>query len=290
MKRRFVAINRTNKRVTTIVFCIILGLIILIMSFKWIFGLIVSTVINEEKQLDLLNLGTSNVRLLDFNLLNPNDILSVSLNIKKDKSEKLEIVKREETGPLVYIYNTHDEEKYTFESIKYASKLLKDELFNYGIPALVEEESISDYLKENGKNINEAFNVSRSFIDKAMRDNETLRYFIDIHTTNTSRDVTSIKIEEDNYAKVLFIVSMNGKFYERQMSFAETLNSMLDNRLSRGIMKKNDIDNFYNQDMDAYCLTLEIGSSESTSEEIDNTVKVLGEILHEYMSEGYNGN
>lgn len=292
MRRRFVAINHSKKRLAVVIGVILLSLIICIFSFKWLFGLLVKTIINEREQLNLLNMGTSNVKIIDLNLLSPNDILTVSLNMKKDDIKKLEVIPKDkrEDGPLVYIYNTHDKEKFLDANVIYASQILGNELKTYGIPSLVEDKSVSKYLKANNKKESEAFIISRDFIDEAMRKYETLRYFVDIHTSDTSSDVTTIKINDDKYAKILFIVSMESDFYERTLEFAETLNSMLDKRLSRGIMKKTDTDNYYNQDMDAMCLTLEIGGYGSSKEEIDNTIKVLSGVLMEYMSEGYNGN
>ena len=132
--------------------------------------------------------------------------------------------------------------------------------------------------------------MSRTLIDESMRENESLRYFIDIHSADASNEITSVKIDNDSYAKVLFVVSMENKFYESTLEYANTLNSMLDKRLSRGIMKKSDANTYYNQDIDARCLMIELGGYESTKEEIENTIKFLAKILYEFMSEGYDGN
>ena len=286
MKKRFIAINHSSRRLATIIMIIILALIIVIISLKWIFSMIVNSVSSE--QINLFNMGIVNVKLMDLNLLSPDEILTVSLNLKKDDSKKLEIISdiNKENGPLVYIYNTHDLERYSSTSVSYASNLLSKELMKYQIPALVEEKSTSEYLKQNDMKTSNEFVISRTFIDDAMRKNETLRYFIDIHRSNASSEVTTIEIDGIKYAKLLFVVSMDGDFYDRMLEFAETLNSMFDKRLSRGNTATN---NFYNQDMDALCLTLEIGGYESTLEEVSNTIKVFAGVLYEYMSEGYDG-
>lgn len=271
---------------------ILIGLIVSIFSIKWFFGVIKSIFKSKEEQITLLNYGTSNVKIIDLNLINPSDILSVSLNLKKDDGKKLEIIEDNtvNNSPLIYIYNTHDNESFKDESVTHASRVLKEELLKYGIPSYVESKSVSKYIKENVMQNSDAFSVSREFIDEYWREVETLKYFIDIHVSNASSEVTSTRIGSDNYAKVLFVVSMENKYYDRALEFANTLNSMLDSRLSRGIMKKTDKDNYYNQDMDAMCLLIEIGGYESSTEEIDNILKIFGEILYEYMSEGYYGN
>ena len=290
MKRRFVAINHNRKRIMFILTIVIIGLIVSILSIKWFFSMIKNVFKSENEQISLLNYGISNIKIIDLNLINPNDILSVSLYMKKDESNKLEIIPKDNDNPLVYIYNTHDSESYKGNSVSYASRVLKEELLKYGIPSFVENKSVSKYLEDNAIKNGDAFSVSRKYIDEYWKETETLKYFIDIHVSNGSSEVTSTKIGSDSYAKILFVVSMENKFYERTLEFASTLNSMLDKRLSRGIMKNGDKDNFYNQDMDAYCLLIEVGGYESNKEEIDNTLKIFGEILYEYMSEGYNGN
>ena len=292
MRRRFVAMNHSRNKIVILGFIILGGLIILIVISKWLFRLSLNSLYTEDKQINLLNFGTSNVKVLDLNLLDPNDILSVSLNFKKDNETRLEIVKKDEAdfNPLVYIYNTHDDEKYEFDSVKYASDKLKSELTTYGIQVYVENASISDYLTTNDIKKSNAFEASRHFIDERWKEFEALKFFIDIHISNASREVTSAKIDANSYAKVLFIVNMENKFYERTLEFATTINDMLDKRISRGIMKKSDTNNYYNQDMDANCLLIELGGIDSAKEEVDNTMRILGSILFEYMSEGYNGN
>ena len=290
LKRRFVAINHNRKRLIIILIVVVMGVITCIFSIKWLFNIVRSIFSSEEEQLYLLNYGLSNVKVIDLNLIDPNDILSVSLYMKKNQPSKLEITTNNSISdsPLVYIYNTHDEESYKDSNVNYASKVLKSELYEYGIPSYVENKKVSEYM--NGSDIKNAFTISRNFIDEYWREHETLKYFIDIHRSNASREITNVTIGNDNYAKILFVVSMENKFYEESLEFADVINSMLDSRLSRGIMKKTDENNYYNQDMDAKCLLIELGGYESTKEEVDNTLKLFAEILYEYMSEGYYGN
>ena len=284
MKRRFIAINRNNKRLSVIIIAILLCALLFILSMKWILGFLINTISNENKQIELLGFGTSNVKVIDLDLLNPDDILTVSLNLKKNEMTKLEIKSRDiEDGPLVYIYNTYD-------GVNYANEYLSNVLAKYGIPSLIEKRTVSEYLSENNLKSSDSYSVSREFIDEAMREHETLKYFIDIQSSNASPEVTSAKIDNLNYAKLLFVVSMNNKFYDKQLEFAETLNNILDSRLSRGITKKSDNNTYFNQDIDANCLLIEIGGKDSSKEEIENTMITFGQILHEFMSEGYYGN
>ena len=72
--------------------------------------------------------------------------------------------------PLVYIYNTHDSEKYSYNRINeynldydvtFASQILKSNLDDNGIYSIVETSSVSNMLKSNNYAYGKSYEMSR---------------------------------------------------------------------------------------------------------------------------------
>ena len=97
---------------------------------------------------DLINL----VKINDYKDIKQINTTFVNTEIIEEKEIKII------NNPIVYIYNTHDTEKYYLPfvsdysitpSVKTASLILKDYLNDYGIEAVIQTKSINDYLKKN---------------------------------------------------------------------------------------------------------------------------------------------
>ena len=122
----------------------------------------------------------------DYNIADVNFILKYALNIDLNKNEavikneddvsKIEVEKVVDDKPIIYLYNTHQEEKYYSNYINgynvsagvlQASKILKEYLKEYDINAIVEENSISEKLHSLNLKYGYSYKVSRMFLEDA---------------------------------------------------------------------------------------------------------------------------
>lgn len=200
---------------------------------------------------------------------------------------------------LVYIYNTHQEEKYTSNykepysitsSVLIASKILKEYLKEYGINSLVEEDSVADKLHSLNWKYGYSYRVSRMFMENAFKNNPTIRYFIDLHRDSSNYEKTTIEIDGEKYARLLFVVGLDHGSYEPNLKLAQKLRTMIDDynpNLCRGIMKKSGkgVNGIYNQDFNENVMLIEVGGQYNSINEVNNTLKVLAKILVDYIKD-----
>lgn len=207
------------------------------------------------------------------------------------------VLETKETKPTVYIYNTHENEKYSSTkeininySVKDASRYLKEKLKTYNIYSIVEEGSITDVLNTNNWNYASSYKVSRMYLDKAQKNNKDLVFYVDIHRDSVSKSISTIKIDEKKYARTMFLLGLENPNYKENQVVMESLETWLNinyKGLSRGIYKKQGkgVNGVYNQDFSPNCILIEVGGEENTYDEVVNTMDVIAEMLYEYMKE-----
>lgn len=215
-------------------------------------------------------------------------------NTKEDEKRELE--------KIVYIYNTHQEEKYknTYlevynitPTVFMASKILKEYLEELGIGVIVEEENVTTKLRSLNLSYSGSYKVTRIFMEKAKEKTPSLKYFIDLHRDSSNYDKTTAVIDNESYAKILFLVGLENPSYEKNLELAEKLKSKVVNynsSLSRGILKKSGagVNGIYNQDFSDRAMLIEVGGQYNNISEVNNSLKVLANILAEYIKEDLN--
>ncbi len=301
VKKRFIA-HKYRSNIIKVGLWLIIILLSFIVSFNLLLKEKVSNFFNTEaNQKYIIERGLNDSNLLSLDLLNPKDILKMSLNYVLDKgndtySDLLLINETEnDPKPLVYIYNSHQTETYDSSlmeaynisyNVQTASYILRDYLNDYGISCYVEKASMADYLDENGLLYKDSYKASRYYITKRMEEYPSITFLIDLHRDSVSSSVTKVSIDGVDYAKVLFVVGLDHENYEQNLSLAENLNSKLDSKLSRGISKKSGsgVNGIYNQDLSVNSILLEVGGVDNNIEEVNNTLKVIAKILFEYMN------
>ena len=196
--------------------------------------------------------------------------------------------------PIVYIYNTHETEKYynPFSSdysiapdVRLAGYILKDYLNDYNINSYIETKSITNYLKEHNLGYNGCYEASRKFILDETK-NHDYKILIDIHRDSVKHKYTLYEEDNIKYARVLFVLTTKHDNYKYNEEFVNNLNDKLNSKhkgLSRGIMKRNDV--IFNQDLSPRAILIELGGVDNTLDEINNTLKVISEVLNEYIIE-----
>ena len=241
-------------------------------------------------------------RLL-YNSLNKMVSLS-SINNYKDEEDNAIIIdnivdnniKFDNSKPIVYIYNTHDTEKYSVPfisdysvtpTVKMVSYIFKEHLNNEGISTLVENKKIKDYLTKHKLNYYGCYDASRSYIKEASKNND-FKILIDLHRDSVKYKQTLYTKDNKKYAKVMFVVTTKHKSYKKNLKFAEYLDSKLNQDykgLSRGIYKRSDV--IFNQDLNDNAILIELGGVDNQIEELNNTLEILSKIIKEYLGEKY---
>ncbi len=224
----------------------------------------------------------------------------VSSNINTDKIKEIDTTKKDENetskeyNPIVYIYNTHETEKYKNEfksdysiqpDVKLASYILKDYLNDYNIDSYVETKSTVEYIRKNNLDYPKTYQASRNYLKQALKKYK-FKIVIDLH-----RDSVSSVLTKDNkkYAKIMFVLGMDHKDYKKNLKFVEYLDKSLNKNckgISRGIYKRSDV--VFNQDMLDNAILVEMGGVDNTLEEVNNALYIFAKALKEYIYEkGY---
>ena len=313
MKKRFK--SRSKVKIFVLRF-LSLGAILLF-SFWLVFKVLYQKIdfdINNEKYLQfLINDGIGSYSIGDIASLNSTEfLLKYSLGIDKvsnlvSKEVESEISEPEvevspKIEPTIYLYNSHQTEGYKTNflesfninnTVLIASYILKEYLNDLGINTIVEEQKIADILNKNNWKYGYSYKASRLLMEEAKKNNPSLEMFIDIHRDSSAYKNTVTEIDGKKYARVLFVVGLEHTNYEVNLAEAKKINEKIkafNVSLSRGIMQKKGpgVNGIYNQDFDKYTFLMEIGGQYNTIEEINNTLKVLANVIYEYTTEEFN--
>jgi len=203
------------------------------------------------------------------------------------------------TEPLVYIYNSHQTEGYSKEylenekitpNVLMAGYLLKEKLDKLGVPTIIEESNISEFLRINNWNYNASYKASRFYLLDTMEKHPSIKLFIDLHRDSLSKNSSTVTINNKKYAKVLFVVGKEHNNYLKNLNLANKLNNMIKLKyptLTRGIIQKegSGVNGIYNQDLSSNIILLELGGNENTITEVLNTIEIISTIIKEYINE-----
>lgn len=205
--------------------------------------------------------------------------------------------KQSKKDPLIYIYNTHQTEKYSNENmgditpnVLMASYLLKEKLEKLNIPTMVEESSIPEFIRLNNWNYNNSYKASRFYLLDAKNKYSSIKLFIDLHRDSVDKNNSTVTINKKDYAKVLFVVGKEHANYQKNLNLATIINDKIKEKyptLTRGILEKEgkSVNGIYNQDVSEDCMLLELGGNDNNITEVLNTIDIISEIIKEYIDE-----
>ena len=198
-----------------------------------------SNIYNEEKLPKIINKTLKYILKID--LTKPDSLFNQSVigytRVDDDDKEDIEKLKQISSyisdpykvdikNPIVYIYNSHQLENYNSENLSIygitpnvlmASYLLKEKLNSKGIPSIVEDTNITEFLDINGWDYSSSYKASRIFMLDKQNTYTSLKYYIDIHRDSVNRDLTSIKIDDKNYARILFVIGLEHDNYQKNL-------------------------------------------------------------------------
>ena len=251
----------------------------------------VTQVLDPSNYIDYLLKAGFNNQVSKSILKSPLDIENISLVNNEEEVKSNE--------PLIYIYNTHDEEAYynsylnpynIVPDVKLASYYFQERLKDLGIESVVEKRKIKDVLEKNGWNYRYSYNASRVYLEEVSKNNPSIKYFIDLHRDSVGKDKTTTTINGKSYAKVMFLVGLEHENYQKNLDLATRLNELIsqfDSTLSRGIYQKEGpgVNGIYNQDFNSNTILIEVGGQYNTIEEVANTIEVIARVLKDYLGE-----
>lgn len=251
----------------------------------------VTQVLDPSNYIDYLLKAGFNNQISKSILKSPLDIENISLVNNEEEVKSNE--------PLIYIYNTHDEEAYynsylnpynIVPNVKLASYYFQERLKDLGIESVVEKRKIKDVLEENGWNYRYSYNASRVYLEEVSKNNPSIKYFIDLHRDSVGKDKTTTTINGKSYARVMFLVGLEHENYQKNLDLVTRLNELIsqfDSTLSRGIYQKEGpgVNGIYNQDFSSKAILIEVGGQYNTIEEVANTIEVIARVLKDYLGE-----
>lgn len=324
MRKRFKGRHhKTGSNIFKLIILILIIILSFIITFKFLFNKLNKSInLNQEKYLNyLVNDAFGRYKLEDLKILSSTDFLlkySFGLNkintglVEKEvelPQDKIEVVPSEQieepvinTEPIIYIFNSHQTEEYKSSflenfninnTVLLASYILKEYLADLNLYSLVEENSIVDVLNANGWKYGSSYKASRILLEEASKNNPSLKYFIDLHRDSASYERTTLDIEGVKYAKVLFVIGLKNENYEKNLAMATAIDAKLKEynpSISRGIIKKEGkgVNGIYNQDFNENTILIEVGGQYNSIEEVNNTLKVLANIIYSYIGEREN--
>lgn len=226
------------------------------------------------------------------NFLNRNVIIKKYKNSSIKKSVKLKSPKI--YNPSIYIYNTHQNEKYYDYDVFKASKLLSNMLKNDGFDNYFEEKSIKEFLQVNNLKYYKSYDASLNYLLEAKNKYDNLTYFFDIHRDSLDKEKTTLTYEDKKYAKVLFIIGLDNKTFNNNLVNANILNNIINSKvpnISKGVLKKGGkgVNGIYNQDISDNVFLIEVGGIYNTKEEVENSILIIEDSIIEYIR-GINDN
>lgn len=206
------------------------------------------------------------------------------------------------TKPIVYLYNTHQSEEYSSTNLEsynvkptvmMTSYILREKLSNNGIPTIVEENDVTEFLRTNNWSYASSYKVTKLLMEDAYNKNNSLQYFVDLHRDSVKKSISSTTIQDKKYAKILFIVGLENPNYNKNLKMTEIINQKFNEKypgLSRGIYKKQGkgVNGVYNQDFHPNTILIEVGGQDNTIDEVFNTCEAISNILTEYIKENTN--
>jgi stage II sporulation protein P len=213
--------------------------------------------------------------------------------------------KTTEGRKVVYIYHTHSRESFlphlpevknknhayhSEVNITLVGERLGKEFERRGIGAIVETRDIQQIVKNEGKKWGQSYDVSRTIIKEAVAQNEDITFMFDLHRDAHRRDVTTVTIDGQTYARTFFVLGGENANYEKNEQMALKLHEMLQEKypgLSRGsvVRKGSGVNGIYNQDLSEYSILIEIGGVDNSLEEGYRTAEALASIISEYYWE-----
>lgn len=278
------------KKFKFILFCLFFLISFYITGSKILNTSLINYLIYNEEQISSIkynNMLKEISKSIVNDVVKETTILDNNIIINKNNSSFVNLIKKDDYK--VYIYNTHDEEGYsnkgfelynTTPTVKLASYMLKDELNNLGINALVEERPVIKEIKKQGLPYYYSYDISNKYCKEIKEKYPSIIYFIDLHRDGIDKSLSTVTINNKTYAKMMFLLGMKHSNSNKNLEVVTKLNNYLNDNykgLMRNIYKRNDIT--YYQYLDSHNFIIEVGGQDNTYQEVYNSIKAFAKAL-----------
>ena len=174
------------------------------------------------------------------------------------------------SNPVVYIYNSNQEQQYNEEyninpSVVITSFLLNNKLNELGVSSIFEENDINEFSKNNSLNYDDTLNL---FINDKLNTYSSLKYIINIGRSNERK--SAITINNKKYALISLYAN------EENITLLNKINTKLNERY-KGISKIY-IDSEYNR-----FINIDFGGVNNSMKEVLNSVDLFSNIFKEVI-------
>lgn len=201
--------------------------------------------------------------------------------------------------PLVAIYHTHTSESFISTSgvthakageqgdIVIVGETLAERLATYDIQA-IQSKKVHDY-----PSFMRAYTPSENTLKKMLADYPSIQMVFDIHRDAEKRENSVAQIDGLYVARISIIVARGQEdlvqpHWQENHAFAKVINDKMNQHfpgLSRGIQVQ---EWRYNQHLHPRALLLEVGSHETSLEEAQRSMAMLGDVLADVLAENKN--
>lgn len=212
----------------------------------------------------------------------------------------------ENKDPSVLIYHTHSYESYLpelgFTDAPNADKAISSDptknIINVGnrfaevlgdheIIADVDQTNVNAYMLE--RDMKNYYVASRQIVTKQM-ESQDYDLILDFHRDSVRAEHTVATINNERYARILFVVGTAHPNADAQRKAAIELNERIEEQypgLSRGVFEKDKSqgNGIYNQDLADTAMLIEFGGVDNTMEESLRSAEVVANILADYYKE-----
>lgn len=192
--------------------------------------------------------------------------------------------KRQLNGKSIYIYNTHQGEKYITKSVKEGSQYLMQLLQQRGYEVDYETHDFELYKTKNNIDYAYSYTVSKKYLNNVLKEHGEYDLVIDFHRDSIPKSLSTTSFDGKNYAKLMFVVGKGSQNYKDVKASCEKMSEMLNQKIpkiSRGVMLKQ---SHYNQGTTKNMVLIEVGANENTYEEVKNSLNILAMVIDEYLS------
>lgn len=201
--------------------------------------------------------------------------------------------------PLVGIYHTHTSESFVpntgmthrkggqaGEIVSVGDALVK-QLKRFDVQA-VHSRQVHDY-----PSFMKAYGPSEITAKKMLAENPSLQILLDIHRDAEKRENSIVEYNGTTFSRMAIVVAIGQEdliqpHWQDNLAFAKVIDEKMNTYfpgLSRGIQT---VEWRYNQHLHPRALLFEVGSQETSLEEAERSVEVLGSILVEILAENNN--
>jgi stage II sporulation protein P len=195
----------------------------------------------------------------------------------------------------ILIYNTHNTESWSYvanndsvtddtKNVTLISKMLSDELTKKGIKAVFDNTDHQKLLNQQGLPYAFSYSESLKTVKADMKKDKNIDYIFDIHRDTKPKKATTAVVNGKSYARTLFVIGKGNPHWEQNAEFAKKIHYLLEKKypgLSEGVFAKSkeEGNGEYNQSVSPNAVLIEIGGTDNTQDELNNSATALADVI-----------